>query len=431
MALDPHTTTPWAVAGSRISNETRVHGRFEVEDWCEPTPWLSAVACETFLNYPIWSTVLLVDIIGVWLIIAIMLRQREQDGELKRAKLSLPSTVRARRAWQVVGFAVRLATFGAGSRKEPYSQRRHCDRGAWQKSWQEVIKARAIRKEYLYKKDFNLGATVTRAVGPLLMCLVLMIVFFLTHALYTVGIPWLGLPSLLDQVLRFVMFLVPARILQDYFRTAFTDPGLPSSLSPGAVDMNSDMELGVFYGKELHRCEYCKGAKPARAHHCKVCRRCVLKMDHHCPFINNCIGLRNHRYFCLFLLDVSVGTFLVAAIFLPQVVDLVWLQRFPATFARRVHVVAAFGLCMFLQSGMIPFLLFHIQLILWNQTTLEFIGGRRGHGRHEEPASHSRGAMENFIEVCGAPPIFCERHVRRLLDWLVPQHVAKLAKRSA
>lgn len=55
-------------------------------------------------------------------------------------------------------------------------------------------------------------------------------------------------------------------------------------------------------------CEKCCNGKPERTHHCSICNVCVLKMDHHCPWINNCVGLRNHRYFLLFVSYVWIGS---------------------------------------------------------------------------------------------------------------------------
>jgi len=47
--------------------------------------------------------------------------------------------------------------------------------------------------------------------------------------------------------------------------------------------------------------------KPERAHHCRICGRCYLKYDHHCPWINSCVGLRNERYFFLFMVYLCIA----------------------------------------------------------------------------------------------------------------------------
>ena len=55
------------------------------------------------------------------------------------------------------------------------------------------------------------------------------------------------------------------------------------------------------------KCTHCVRMAPPRSHHCAVCQRCVLKRDHHCFMTGTCIGLRNQRYFTMFLVYCDVG----------------------------------------------------------------------------------------------------------------------------
>ncbi|XP_061181355.1 palmitoyltransferase ZDHHC21-like [Saccostrea echinata] len=55
-------------------------------------------------------------------------------------------------------------------------------------------------------------------------------------------------------------------------------------------------------------CLACERWRPPRCHHCKLCGNCILKRDHHCFFARNCVGLKNLRYFIVFLFYACIVT---------------------------------------------------------------------------------------------------------------------------
>jgi len=418
-----------------------------IHEWCDPDPWLYAYICEQIVSSPFWSLVWLADVVAAWLIVVVLYQQRRHDQASKYARLTLSQAARARRLWQTLGAISRLTSLTAATAGTSLAARQPALR--WSEAWDRVAVARKDRKYFLERRDFHLPGVIQRAVQPLLVVAVVLLIFFELHAFFFIGVPWFELSDLAWCVLGIYSTTMVYRIFVDYARTSLMDPGRPDeSTTSLCLNGNSDMELGSLT-HEVPRCRYCRGPKPPRTHHCRVCRRCVVKMDHHCPFVNNCIGVRNYKHFIMFLADLVVGCFSVFVCLAPQIPHVVRPGNEPKLpFAQRLHIGLAFLVAIIFMCLLGPFFYLHFQLVLINQTSLEQMRIRDGKQRKKNTAtgelhnssfprgnaqncsSNNRGAMENFADVCGAPPAYCRRCLERIFLCIVPGHVAKMAKRS-
>eukprot|EP00467_Chlorarachnion_reptans_P009957 CAMPEP_0114498420 /NCGR_PEP_ID=MMETSP0109-20121206/6867_1 /TAXON_ID=29199 /ORGANISM="Chlorarachnion reptans, Strain CCCM449" /LENGTH=242 /DNA_ID=CAMNT_0001675905 /DNA_START=617 /DNA_END=1345 /DNA_ORIENTATION=+ len=141
------------------------------------------------------------------------------------------------------------------------------------------------------------------------------------------------------------------------------------------------------------RCRRCYQPKPRRAHHCSVCGECTLKMDHHCPWVGNCVGLRNYKYFILFLLYAVTTIGIYASKLLPIILAMLSSGRT----RKRLGSVDTLVSIITLSFGftLMFFLGFHLVLISIAKTTIE-LAELQGMG-----SPYSLGLKGNWEAVFG------------------------------
>ncbi|ESU38508.1 Palmitoyltransferase, DHHC zinc binding domain [Giardia duodenalis] len=135
--------------------------------------------------------------------------------------------------------------------------------------------------------------------------------FYLSHS-NPQHIAWHVIAHLLldgSLIASIVMILVTGLVDPGIIPSVQFDRELIPVLSPSTklLDHHRDPIISHNgYTMRLKYCETCLYLRPLRTTHCRTCNCCVYRFDHHCFWLGTDVGFRNHGYFYIMLLVVTI-----------------------------------------------------------------------------------------------------------------------------
>lgn len=248
----------------------------------------------------------------------------------------------------------------------------------------------------------------------------LVVLFYLYIISHTNHIPSLDLPGI---YIRTVCILL--LVYYTMYKCISTDPGsiTHKSMQPhiGAAHSNQhQLTVGSFHTLIIHStyqtkyngtrryCRKCNVYKPDRTHHCYNHNQCVLRFDHCCGVLNNCIGLYNYKYFMLYVLYVVLlsGSLLHTLLYYGS---LWWYDLYHDTIpALFILYLTCINISIII--GLALFVLYHMILIIYNITTVEYMESDRITLRTLYNTPYSKSIIHNIRSVLGSNPLY----------WLLP-----------
>ncbi|WOG89240.1 hypothetical protein DCAR_0208477 [Daucus carota subsp. sativus] len=199
--------------------------------------------------------------------------------------------------------------------------------------------------------------------------------------------------------------------------TAGTDPGIvPRNAHPPLPEgFDGSSEFGTGRAPPFHlprtrnvvlndipvkvkSCDTCMLYRPLRTSHCSICDNCIERCDHHCPYFGQCIGLRNYKFYFMFLCSATLlhlCVFSFCWVFVVRISNRETasirkaMAKYPASIALIIYTII-----LSVMAGALTG--YHLYLISKNMSTID-------HHKHRYPSQNSnpfnKGVTGNFMEV--------------------------------